>query len=203
VTEVKEKMVALFGKLESPALTDVRLELAGGSAVDTVPARIPDVYLGEPVTVALRAGTLPPRVVLRGQLGPDRWERELALQAADAAAGLSVHWARGKIAGLLDTRRAGAPDDAVRRAVLDLALAFHLVSPYTSLIAVDVTPVRPGSEDLHTMALETNLPHGWGYTAVFGMGQGATAGPFHLALGLTALLLATALGAVAHRTRRA
>jgi len=203
VTEVKEKMVALFGKLESPALTDVRLELTGGSAVDAVPARIPDVYLGEPVTVALRAGTLPPRVVLRGQLGPDRWERELSLQAADAAAGLSVHWARRKIAALLDTRRAGAPDDAVRRAVLDLALAFHLVSPYTSLIAVDVTPVRPGSEDLHTMALETNLPHGWDYTAVFGMGQGATAGPLHLALGLTALLLAAALGAVAHRTRRA
>jgi Ca-activated chloride channel family protein len=202
VTEVKEKMVALFGKLESPALTDVRLELAGGSAVDSVPARIPDVYLGEPVTVALRAGTLPPRVVLRGQLGPDRWEHELSLQATDPAAGLSAHWARGKIAGLLDTRRAGAPDDEVRRAVLDLALAFHLVSPYTSLIAVDVTPVRPGREDLHTMALETNLPHGWDYTAVFGMGQGATAGPVHLALGLTALLLAAALGAVAHRTRR-
>ena len=203
VTEVKEKMVALFGKLESPALTDVRLELTGGSAVDAVPARIPDVYLGEPVTVALRAGTLPPRVVLRGQLGPNRWERELSLQAADAAAGLSVHWARGKIAGLLDTRRTGAPDDEARRAVLDLALAFHLVSPYTSLIAVDVTPVRPGSEDLHTMALETSLPHGWDYTAVFGMGQGATEGPLHLSLGLTALLLAAALGAVAHRSRRA
>jgi Ca-activated chloride channel homolog len=203
VTEVKEKMLALFGKLESPALTDVRLELGGGSAVETVPARIPDVYLGEPVTVALRAGALPPRVVLRGQLGPDRWERELSLQATDAAAGLSVHWARGKIAGLLDTRRTGAPDDEVRRAVLDLALAFHLVSPHTSLIAVDVTPVRPGSEPLHTMALETNLPHGWDYTAVLGMGQGATAGPVHLALGLTSLLLAAALGAIARRTKRA
>ncbi len=203
VTEVKEKMVTLFGKLESPALTDVRLELAGGSAVDTVPTRIPDVYLGEPVTVALRAGTLPPRVVLRGQLGSDRWERELSMQVTDTAAGLSVHWARGKIAGLLDTRRTGTPDHEVRRGVLDLALAFHLVSPYTSLIAVDVTPVRPGNEGLHTMALETNLPHGWDYTAVFGMGQGATAGPVHVALGLTALVLAAALGAVGHRTKRA
>src|SRR5437867_5142208 len=203
VTEVKDKMVALFGKLESPALTDVRLELADGSAVETVPERIPDVYLGAPVTVALRAAALPPRVVLRGRLGPDRWERELSLQATDAAAGLSVHWARGKIAGLLDTRRTGSPDDEIRRAVLELALAFHLVSPYTSLIAVDVTPVRPGSADLHTLALETNLPHGWDYTAVFGLGQGATAGPVHLALGLAALLLAGALGVVARRTTRA
>jgi Ca-activated chloride channel family protein len=203
VTEVKDKMVALFGKLESPALTDVRLELAGGSAVETVPERIPDVYLGEPVTVALRAAALPPRVVLRGRLGPDRWERELSLQATDAAAGLSVHWARGRIAGLLDTRRSGSPDDEIRRAVLELALAFHLVSPYTSLVAVDVTPVRPGSEDLHTLALETNLPHGWDYTAVFGLGQGATAGPLHLALGLAALLLAGAFSLVARRTTKA
>src|SRR3989442_9755064 len=64
-TEVKEKMLALFGKLESPALTDVRLELPGGLGADIVPERIPDVYLGEPVTVALRAATLPPRVMLR------------------------------------------------------------------------------------------------------------------------------------------
>ena len=203
VTEVKDKMVALFGKLESPALTDVRLELAGGSAVETVPERIPDVYLGEPVTVALRAAALPPRVVLRGRLGPDRWEHTLSLQATDAAAGLSVHWARGRIAGLLDTRRSGSPDDEIRRAVLELALAFHLVSPYTSLVAVDVTPVRPGSEDLHTLALETNLPHGWDYTAVFGLGQGATAGPLHLALGLAALLLAGALSVAARRTTKA
>jgi Ca-activated chloride channel family protein len=87
--------------------------------------------------------------------------------------------------------------------VLELAQAFHLVSPYTSLVAVDVTPVRPGSEDLHTLALETNLPHGWDYTAVFGLGQGATAGPLDLALGLAALLLAGAFSLVARRTTKA
>ena len=41
--------------------------------------------------------------------------------------------------------------------------------------------------------MKTNLPHGWEYEAVFGLGQGATAGPLHLAIGLTALLIAAAL----------
>src|SRR5213593_1653903 len=77
VTEVKDKMVALFGKLESPALTDVRLELPGGA--ELVPERIPDVYLGEPITVALRAPVLTSRVVLRGRLGVEVWERVVAL----------------------------------------------------------------------------------------------------------------------------
>jgi len=70
-------------------------------------------------------------------------------------------------------------------------------------VAVDVTPVRPGDESLQTHALETNLPHGWDYTAVFGLGQGATDGPVHLTFGLVALLLAAALAAAVVRARRA
>ena len=200
INEVKEKMLALFAKLEAPALTDVEIEPIAGAEI--VPERIPDVYLGEPITVALRAPALPSRVVLRGRLGVEMWERVVALHPASENAGLSAHWARGKIAALLDRRRTGSPEDEIRHAVLELALTHHLVSPYTSLVAVDVTPVRPGDESLESHALKTNLPHGWDYTAVFGLGQGATAAPVHLVFGLVALLLAAALAAAARRTRK-
>jgi len=200
LAEVKEKMVALFAKLEAPALTDVEIEPVAGA--ELVPERIPDVYLGEPITVALRAPVLPSRVVLRGRLGVEVWEQALTLHPAGEGAGLSSHWARGKIAGLLDRRRTGSAEDEIRHAVLQLALTYHLISPYTSLVAVDVTPVRPGDESVHSHALETNLPHGWDYTAVFGLGQGATDGPVHLTFGLVALLLAAALAAAVVRARR-
>jgi Ca-activated chloride channel homolog len=196
ISEVKEKMLALFAKLESPALTDVEIELADA---EIVPEKIPDVYLGEPISVALRAPAMPARVVLRGRLGVEVWEHALALHPAGEEAGLSVHWARAKIAGLLDRRRTGSTEDDVRAAVLPLALAHHLVSPYTSLVAVGVTPVRPEHDSLASHALETNLPHGWDYTAVFGAGQGATSGPVHLALGLIALLLAGVLTVAVYR----
>lgn len=200
IAEVKDKMVALFAKLESPALTDVELEpVAGG---DIVPERIPDVYFGEPITVALRAPALPSHVVLRGRLGVEVWERVLLLHPAGEGAGLASHWASGRIAALLDRRRTGTSEDEIRRAVLDLALTHHLVSPYTSLMAVDITPVRPGDQSLERHALKTNLPHGWDYTAVFGLGQGATDAPVHLGLGLVALLLAAALAAAALRPRK-
>jgi Ca-activated chloride channel homolog len=193
-------MVALFAKLESPALTDVEIEPIAGA--DVVPERIPDVYLGEPITVALRAPALPSRVVLRGRLGVEVWERVLALRPAGEDAGLSSHWARGKITALLDRRRTGSSEDEVRGAVLALALTHHLVSPYTSLVAVDVTPVRPGDESLTSHPLKTNLPHGWDYTAVFGLGQGATEAPLHVTFGLVALLVAAALAATALRARK-
>jgi Ca-activated chloride channel family protein len=200
INEVKEKMVGLFTKLEAPALTDVEIESIAGA--DVVPERIPDVYLGEPITVALRVPAVPSRVVLRARLGVEVWERVVALHPAGEKAGLSSHWARGKIAALLDRRRTGSPEDEIRHAVLELALAHHLVSPYTSLVAVDVTPVRPDDEALESHALKTNLPHGWDYTAVFGLGQGATDAPVHLIVGLFTLLLASVLAVAALRVRK-
>jgi Ca-activated chloride channel family protein len=111
-----------------------------------------------------------------------------------------VHWARTKIAELLDQRRTGENETEVRAAVIDLALTHHLMSPYTSLVAVDVTPVRRTDEDLLTHAIETNVPEGWDVSV---LGVGATEAPRHVMLGLTALLLAAALAATARWRRRA
>ena len=193
-TEVQDKMMALFRKLETPALSDVRLELPGVPAADVLPTPIPDLYLGEPMLVSLKAGTLPTRAILRGRFGLTPWEHDVALHQAEPEAGLAVHWARAKIDALLDARTAGASADEVRLAVIDVALRHHLVSRFTSLVAVDVTPARPGDAALHTHALKTNLPHGWEYDAVVGLGQGATDAPLHLLAGVAALLLAAAVG---------
>jgi len=191
--EVKDKMTALFRKLESPALADVRLELPGAADAEILPGPIPDLYVGEPILVAVRTRMLPAEAIVRGRFGSTPWETRVPLRQAAPGAGLAAHWARAKIGALLDRRRPGAPDDDVRHAVIDVALRHHLVSAYTSLVAVDVTPVRPGDAPLTTHALETNLPHGWEYEAVFGLGQGATAAPLHVVVGLTALLLAAAV----------
>jgi Ca-activated chloride channel family protein len=145
------------------------------------------------VIVTLRTERPPSRAVLRGRAGSVDWEQEVALQPTDGGSGLSVHWARAQIAALLDLRSAGTADGAIRDAVLDIALAHHLVSPYTSLVAVDVTPARPDDTGLATHALETNLPAGWDYQALLGFGQGATAAPLHIVIGLSLLLAAAVL----------
>ena len=198
-TEVQQKMTALFRKLESPVLADVRLELPGADEVEILPGLIPDLYVGEPIVVAVRARALPPEAVVRGRFGTTSWESRVSLHQAGPGAGLSVHWARARIATLLDRQRSGTPDDEVRHAVVDVALRHHLVSAHTSLVAVDVTPARPDDAGLTTHAMKTNLPHGWQYEAVFGLGQGATPGPLHLLVGLAALLLAAGLGVALRR----
>ena len=86
----------------------------------------------------------------------------------------------------------GEASQARRQAVIQIALEHQLVSPYTSLIAVEQTPARPATAPLKGGPVPLNLPAGWSARHVFGgLPQTATAAPLSLLLGL--LLLLTSL----------
>jgi len=188
-SEVKAQMDVIFRKLERPALTDIHLDGLDGT-VEMFPARIPDLYEGEPVLVALKGRTLPETVTVRGLMGSRAWTTSLALTGRESRDGLAVYWARQRIASLMDHQRPGQEESATRQAVLDVALPHHLVSKYTSLVAVDVTPVRPADAMLKSHAMKTNLPEGQDYQAISGLPQTATGGRLQILLGLGLLLTA-------------
>lgn len=188
-SEVKAQMDAIFRKLERPALTDLHIEGLDGQ-IEMFPSRIPDLYEGEPVVAVLKGTSLPDTVTIHGMIGSAPWTTSIMLKHRDSREGLSVYWARQKIAALMDQQRYGQDEAATRQAVLDVALAHHLVSKYTSLVAVDVTPVRPADKLLLTRAMKTNLPDGQDYQAIFGLPQTATSGQLQILLGLAALLAA-------------
>ncbi len=198
--EVKEKMTGLFAKLESPVLKDVRIEWPGGAQVESWPKRLPDLYLGEPVVVTAALARTEGEIVVSGMLGDAPWRAAVPVSAAAEGSGMGVLWARDKIAALMDSLRENAPEPEIRAAVVDLALTHHLVTKYTSLVAVDRAPARPDGAALKEAALPTNLPDGWTYDAVFGeLPRGATDAPFSLLLG--ALLLLAAILAFGMRRR--
>ena len=197
-SEVKDQMDAIFRKLERPVLTDVHVDGLDGAA-EMFPTRIPDLYDGEPVVVAMKTQAGPSRVTVRGSIGSKPWTTTVALKESPVRDGLSVYWARQKIAALMDQQHHGQDDSVVRQAVLDVALAHHLVSKYTSLVAVDTEPIRPSDKTLVTHAMKTNLPEGQDYQAIFGLPKTATSGQAQILLGLILLTLALLLWS--HRTR--
>ena len=72
--EVGEKMGALFRKLEHPVLGDVAVSW-GGDDVETWPARVPDLYLGEPVVLLARLGaTASAELTVTGRRDAEPWE---------------------------------------------------------------------------------------------------------------------------------
>lgn len=214
VEEVREKMGALFAKIESPVLKGVRIDWPQGAAAETWPARIPDLYAGEPVVVTVALNRAEGRATVSAMRGEAPWEQTLLLDQPAQGSGLGVLWARDKIGSLMDAMREGASVEETRSNIIELALTHHLVTKYTSLIAIDRTPARPVEADLKIAGLATNLPEGWNFDAVFGpqqtdtalvgrLPQGATDSRFNLLAGAFALLFASLLFWQAQARQRA
>ncbi|HKA38017.1 MAG TPA: marine proteobacterial sortase target protein, partial [Thermoanaerobaculia bacterium] len=98
-TEVEAKMGALFRKLESPVLTDVRLDW-DDAAVEAWPAKIPDLYAGEPLVVAAKLSRTGGGVLVSGERAGVRWSERVPLSATAGDSGIDRLWARRKIAAL-------------------------------------------------------------------------------------------------------
>jgi Ca-activated chloride channel family protein len=175
--EVGEKMDRLFRKLENPQVTNIDVQWPSGVIVDAYPTVIPDLYLGEPVTVKARLGSeVDPHATVRvtGNSLSGAWSRDLRLAGDEQSPGIAALWARARIADLLDKERRGASAEEIRQAVVETALQHHLVSKHTSLVAVDKTPVRPSAEALSNEQLANRMPYGQNGDAIFGFPATAT-----------------------------
>jgi Ca-activated chloride channel family protein len=195
--EVLMRMRELFAKLENPVMADIELQWPDPNA-EMWPDPVPDLYAGEPVVVAAKLGTIHGELVATGVRADESWESSVPLSISSSRAGINRLWARRKITSLMDEKARGASEDEVRPQIIEVAKAHHLVSKYTSLVAVDVTPSRPDGTGLKSGAVPTILPAGWQYEKVFGtLPKGGTPGRMYL---LTALL-ALVLGILIRRSR--
>ena len=175
--EVREKMDSLFRKLEHPQVTDIAVQWPSGVVVDSYPETIPDLYLGEPVTVKAGAsGEYRARdaVKISGNSVTGAWSKSLVLQSTQQSAGIGALWARSKIANLIDSERRGEDPDKAREEIVETAIDHHLVSKYTSLVAVDKTPVRPPNDPLSSEQVPNLMPYGQSTNAIFGFPPTAT-----------------------------
>lgn len=139
VQQVQERMSELFAKVDSPVMTGIDIHSSDTSA-EAWPERVPDLYSGEPLVVALRVHDVGTKVTLRGSIGSELWTKELTLPAPGTSEGIAKLWGRSKIESLMDHLSDGSDPNGVEAAVIAVALQHHLVSQYTSLVAVDQTP---------------------------------------------------------------
>lgn len=164
ISEVSKRMGNLFKAIESPVLTNLQTSLNGAS----FPARLPDVYMGDPVVsvAKIKTGDLPDALSISGNLAGQTWTESKLLSRAEDVTGLSVLWARAKIADLEERRFDRDNATKIDSEILQTALDHHIVSRLTSLVAVDITPSRPIDDALNTARVPTMLPEGWDFAAL-------------------------------------
>ncbi|AGS22796.1 marine proteobacterial sortase target protein [Rhizobium etli] len=168
--QVASRMSELFAKLQNPAMTDIAASFEGIEAEDITPNPMPDLYSGEPVvlTAELPQDKAAGRLQIVGKTGDQPWRVEMDIANAAVGSGISKLWARRKIDDLEARAYERQDPAALDKDIEAVALAHHLVSRVTSLVAVDVTPSRPANEPLGSAKLPLNLPEGWDLGKVFG-----------------------------------
>ncbi|QYK03006.1 marine proteobacterial sortase target protein [Shewanella psychrotolerans] len=162
LNEVDQKIAELMDKIEHPIVSNVELRLGDGTIPDYWPVNIGDLYAQEPVMVAVKLKSSfhqshNDELIVSGTLGGQFWQRRLTLQRDAKGKGFDLLWARKQIAALLLSKN-GSNSDRIKRQVTQVALDYHLVSPYTSLVAVDKTPSRPYGEASVDAYSSTILP---------------------------------------------
>jgi Ca-activated chloride channel family protein len=145
--EVGPKLDDFLARIDRPVLSDLALEWEGAPPRDVLPDRLPDLHAGEPLLVSFRLDPGHPgtRAVLRGWNAAGRFATTLEVTPdAPRGAGVAARWARARVESLLDGLRPGADPAPVRPEVVALGIEFNLVTPFTSLVAVEERPTAAG-----------------------------------------------------------
>ena len=157
LSDVLVKMSDLLAKLETPALTDIKVQWIDGVA-EIWPSPVPDLYAGEPLTITLKGSALEGHVRVSGRLGKEPWETTIPVSTTNAGPGVASIWARAKIRSLMDEGRRIQNSDYIRQSIIAVALAHQLVSQHTSLVAVDSEVARPADMPLEMIVERVFLP---------------------------------------------
>ncbi len=161
--DLREVAVELAERLQSPVLTDIRIDWGELSPSNVMPKVIPDLFAGQSLRVQgryARSGTYTINVHGRvnGRTAVLPLRVELPEESAQGPA-VALTWARSAIgesmrqlSAPIALREANLSDDSLKQAVTKLGLDFSLVTRWTAFVAVSdkiynnnplTTPTRP------------------------------------------------------------
>lgn len=156
-----------YKRISSPVLTDVKLDFNGVSVKEVYPVEVSDVWAERPLYFKGRytkpgAGT----VTLSGFSAGKPYKQELKVVFPEKQNGNEVIksvWARAKVDRLMAEDFAGAQTGSVNKELKDeivqTALDYHLMTQYTSFVAVEDTKVTKDGK-VKTVPVEVELPDG-------------------------------------------
>jgi len=173
-------------RVRNPLLTDLTVEWDGLKVTEVYPKRLPDLFSAKPVVLTGRY-TAPGKGTLRlhGKLASRTVTREIQVDLPGAQAEhdvLATLWARTKIGDLMGQDfngiQQGTTKAEVRQAITQLGLDYHLMTQFTSFVAVEEMTITDGGQP-RRIDVPVEIPEGVSYEGIFGSG-GEAKGPFPL-----------------------
>lgn len=160
--EAPEKAEKFRSLIQSPVLTQVKIDFNGFQVYDVEPPSIPDVLAERPVVVFGKwRGRPQGSIEMKGISGDQVFRQTIDLKTIRPLAehsGIRHLWARHRIAMISDYNMLRPVDERVNQ-VTNLGLTYNLLTAYTSFVAID-TQVRGQGEKAQTVKQPLPLPQG-------------------------------------------
>ncbi|SET72763.1 VIT and vWA domain-containing protein [Stigmatella erecta] len=143
--EFETKISSFYDKVSHPVLSDLALELSSIDAYDLYPRKLPDLFKGTQLVVMGRyrkSGDA--KAVLTGYVNGEKRTFEYGTTAPKEATRdgfIPRLWAIRKVGFLLEEIRLRGERPELRDEVISLAKKFGIVTPYTSYLVVEDTPL--------------------------------------------------------------
>lgn len=147
----------------SPYMTDLQIDWGDLEVEDQVPSRLPDLFAGKPLIVLGRYGQAgSSKVTLKGNVAGNVVEMELDLELPELEPAHDVIgsvWARQRIRQIWNENVGKETADS-RNEITSLGLRHHLVTAYTSFIAVEKELDQPTEGKLISEQVPVETPDG-------------------------------------------
>ncbi len=175
----KEAAERFYRRIASPLLLDVRVDWNGLPVDDIYPKQIPDVFSASPIILKGRfTRAAEGDITIHGLLRGKPWSRTIHVtlpastsrtDAYSDGSAIPTLWAREKIEDLQNQDWLGtqtnAPKPEIQEQIINTALEYHLMSQYTSFVAVEERVVNVGGRQ-RTLDVPVETPDGVSYGSV-------------------------------------
>jgi Ca-activated chloride channel homolog len=141
--DIEAHVAKFYGRMTSPVLADVRVELEGSSVNRTYPRDIPDLFEGGQLVLAgryTRSGRT--TIKVSGKIAGERKSFEFPAELADSYQGSRFEfveklWATRRVGDLIDQIDLHGQNKELVDELVALSTKYGLLTPYTSFLADD------------------------------------------------------------------
>ena len=124
--------------IQSPVLTDIKVDFEGFDTYDVEPAVLPTLYAQKPIVLLGKwKGEAKGTIKISGMTGEGEYSHSINIDDSIVGQNDAVGhlWARKRVERLTDYGKS-TDDPDVREEVTQIGLMHHMITPYTSFIAV-------------------------------------------------------------------
>jgi len=185
--KVEPVVERLLAQMRAPLVTD--LELSGSVLLAHAPERLPDLYAGMPVRIALRLRPEGGAIRARGRTPAGAWEASVNIAPVGAAEGNAAAvtlYGRERVEDL-EMWKAGDSGARVDAEIERVGLDFQIATRLTSWVAVSEEPTVDPTQPIRRERIPHALPQGLSVEGL-GLRTGARSGRLaglRLSLGVT------------------